>query len=83
MLLSSGSHGKYLGRVDLKVDGGRVVDAASKLIPVFSDVVTPDAEMATHIRNLRAPFESECNRVIGKAGSLLIVAVIFNGGGTT
>ena len=39
LLLSSGSHGKYLGRVDLKVEGGKVVDASSTLIPVFADIV--------------------------------------------
>jgi sulfur-oxidizing protein SoxB len=79
LLLSSGSHGKYLGRVDLKVEGGRVVDAASTLIPVFSDVITPDAEMAAHIDKLRAPYEAECNRVIGKAGALLYRRGNFNG----
>ena len=79
LLLSSGSHGKYLGRVDLKVEAGRVVDAASTLIPVFSDVITPDAEMAAHINNLRAPYEAECNRVIGTAGTLLYRRGNFNG----
>jgi sulfur-oxidizing protein SoxB len=79
LLLSSGSHGKYLGRVDLKVEASRVVDAASTLIPVFSDVITPDAEMAAHIDNLRAPYEAECNRVIGTAGTLLYRRGNFNG----
>ena len=79
LLLSSGSHGKYLGRVDLKVEGGRVVDAASTLIPIFSDVITSDAEMAAHIDALRAPYEAECNRVIGKAGTLLYRRGNFNG----
>ena len=79
LLLSSGSHGKYLGRVDLKVEGGQVVDAASMLIPVFSDVITPDAEMGAHIDALRAPYEAECNRVIGKAGALLYRRGNFNG----
>jgi len=79
LLLSSGSHGKYLGRVDLKVETGRVVDAASTLIPVFSDVITPDAEMAAHIDALRAPYEAECNRVIGTAGALLYRRGNFNG----
>ena len=46
LVLSSGSHGKYLGRIDLKVEGGQVVDASSTLIPVFSDVVTPDPDIA-------------------------------------
>jgi sulfur-oxidizing protein SoxB len=79
LLLSSGSHGKYLGRIDLKVEAGRVVDAASTVIPVFSDVITPDAEMAAHIDALRAPYEAECNRVIGTAGALLYRRGNFNG----
>ncbi|HMQ58173.1 MAG TPA: thiosulfohydrolase SoxB, partial [Rhizobiaceae bacterium] len=49
LLLSSGSHGKYLGRVDLEVSGGKVVGYNSTLIPVFSDVIAPDAEMAAKI----------------------------------
>ena len=79
LLLSSGSHGKFLGRVDLKVESGRVVDAASTLIPIFSDVIQSDPEMSTHIDELRGPFEAECNRVIGKAGSLLYRRGNFNG----
>ena len=35
LLLSSGSHGKYLGRIDLKVDNGKIVDFSSNLIPIF------------------------------------------------
>ncbi len=79
LVLSSGSHGKYLGRIDLKVEGGQVVDASSTLIPVFSDVITPDAEMSSLIDELRAPYEAECNRVIGKAGGLLYRRGNFNG----
>lgn len=79
LVLSSGSHGKYLGRIDLKVEGGKVVDASSTLIPVFSDVISPDSEMTSLISQLRAPYEAECNRVIGKAGSLLYRRGNFNG----
>ena len=35
LVLSSGSHGKYLGRIDLKVENGRVVDAAQPLFLFF------------------------------------------------
>ena len=79
LVLSSGSHGKYLGRIDLKVESGQVVDASSTLIPVFSDVISPDSEMTSLISQLRAPYEAECNRVIGKAGSLLYRRGNFNG----
>ncbi len=79
LLLSSGSHGKYLGRIDLEVKDGKVVGHSSNLIPVFSDVVQPDAEMAAKIDEVRKPHEAELNRVIGKTESLLYRRGNFNG----
>lgn len=79
LVLSSGSHGKYLGRVDLQVKGGKVVDYSSSLIPVFSDIIEPDTTMATKIDEVRAPYESEVNRVIGKTEGLLYRRGNFNG----
>lgn len=79
LVLSSGSHGKYLGRVDLEIKNGKVVDHNSTLIPVLSDVVTPDAEMAAKIDEVRAPYEAECTRVIGKSEGLLYRRGNFNG----
>ena len=79
LLLSSGSHGKYLGRIDLEIKSGKVKDWSSSLIPIFSDVVPSDEEVLNHINTVRAPFESECKRVIGKSGSLLYRRGNFNG----
>jgi sulfur-oxidizing protein SoxB len=79
ILLSSGSHGKYLGRIDLKVENGKVVDSNSALIPIFSDVIPTDILMTKHIEKLRSPYESECNRVIGQAETLLYRRGNFNG----
>ncbi len=79
LLLSSGSHGKYLGRVDLEVKGGQVVDYNSTMIPVFSDAIEPDKEVAAKIAEVRAPYEKECNRVIGKTEGLLYRRGNFNG----
>ncbi len=79
LLLSSGSHGKYLGRIDLKVKNGKVVDSNSLLIPIFSDAIEPDKEMSNHINKIRKPFKSECKRVIGKANTLLYRRGNFNG----
>ncbi len=79
LILSSGSHGKFLGRIDLDVKSGRVVDYSSKLIPIFSDVIDPEPQMSNHIKKLRAPYENECNKVVGKANTLLYRRGNFNG----
>lgn len=79
LLLSSGSHGKFLGRLDLKVDGGKIVDYSSKLIPIFSDVFEPDLEVREKINIMRAPYEQECSRAVGIAKTLLYRRGNFNG----
>ncbi len=79
LILASGSHGKFLGRIDLEVKNGKVVDYSSNLIPVLSDVITPDAGMSQMIAKVRAPYESELKRVIGKTDSLLYRRGNFNG----
>ncbi|MGB7334590.1 MAG: thiosulfohydrolase SoxB [Salaquimonas sp.] len=79
LILASGSHGKYLGRIDLEVSGGKVTGYSSNMIPVFSDVITPDAEMAAKIDEVRAPYESEMGRVIGKTDQMLYRRGNFNG----
>ena len=79
LVLSSGSHGKFLGRVDLEISNGKVSDYNSTLIPVFSDVITPDTDMKAKIDEVRAPYESELNRVVCKNESLLYRRGNFNG----
>jgi sulfur-oxidizing protein SoxB len=46
LLIASGSHGKFLSRLDLEVAGGSVTDFAYKLIPILADAIEPDADMA-------------------------------------
>lgn len=79
LILSSGSHGKYLGRIDLEVSGGKVTGYNSTLIPVFSDVIESDAEMAAKIAEFRQPHEAELSRVLGRTETLLYRRGNFNG----
>ena len=65
-IIASGSNGKFVSRVDLDVQNGQVLGLRHKLIPIFSDVITPDADMSALIEAERAPFMSEMSEVIGE-----------------
>ncbi len=78
-LIASGSHGKFVSRVDLDVRDGALQGLTHRLIPIFSDVIAPDPDMAALIAQTRAPFEAEMGEVIGTAGSLLYRRGNFNG----
>ena len=79
LLLSSGSHGKYLGRIDLDIQNGKIKDWNSSLMPVFSEAIPSEKSVSKHIDEIRAPYESECKRVIGQSADLLYRRGNFNG----
>ncbi len=79
VLVASGSHGKFLSRLDVKMEGGRMVDFRYKLMPIFSDIITPDPTMRTLVEKLRAPHRAELERVLGRTESLLYRRGNFNG----
>jgi S-sulfosulfanyl-L-cysteine sulfohydrolase len=79
LLIASGSHGKFVSRLDLDVQNGAVKGFRYKLIPLFADAIKPDAEMTAAIDKARAPYAKELSRVVGKADSLLYRRGSFNG----
>jgi len=79
LLVASGSHGKFVSRLDLDVQNGAVKDFRYRLIPLFSDAIKPDAEMAAAIAKARAPYTKELAREVGRADSLLYRRGNFNG----
>ncbi len=71
LLVASGSHGKFVSRLDLDVQGMEVKDYRYRLIPLFADAIRPDPEMSTAIAKARAPFAAELARVVGRTETLL------------
>jgi sulfur-oxidizing protein SoxB len=79
LLVAAGSHGKFLARLDLEISGRRIVDYAFRLIPVLSDVIAPDPDMAALIREVRLPHDGKIGKVLGRTESLLYRRGNFNG----
>ena len=71
LVLASGCSGKFLARLDLDVQGGRIREWRHRLIPVFSDAITPEPGMAAAIQAVRAPFDAELARELGRTETLL------------
>ncbi|GBU15860.1 MULTISPECIES: thiosulfohydrolase SoxB [Methylobacteriaceae] len=79
LLIASGSHGKFLTRVDLDVRDGAVKGFRSKLIPIFSDVIAPQKAMAEKIGSIREPHEAMLKEELGRTEGLLYRRSNFNG----
>ncbi|MEQ1611623.1 MAG: thiosulfohydrolase SoxB [Hyphomicrobiaceae bacterium] len=79
LLVASGCHGKFVSRLDLDVQGKAIKGFNYRLIPIFSDAITPDPETAAVIAKHRAPYAKDLSRVLGKTSSLLYRRGNFNG----
>ncbi len=79
LMVASGCHGKFVSRLDLDVQGKEIKGFAYRLIPVFSDAIKPDAEVAAAIARQREPYKGDLARVLGKSEGLLYRRGNFNG----
>lgn len=79
LVVASGSNTKFLSRLDIEVKGGRMADFSYALIPVLSDAIQPDPEMAALVAGIRAPHQKKLDTVLGQTDSLLYRRGNFNG----
>lgn len=59
LVCNSGSNGKFLSVMDLEVKNGKVTDYRYRLLPIFSNLIEPDAKMAAYIEKVRAPYKTK------------------------
>mgnify|MGYP000663115395 CR=1 FL=1 len=79
LLIASGSHGKFLSRLDLDVGPDGVKDFRYRLIPVLTDAITPDKAMTDLVNGIRAPHAKVTDEVLGHTETLLYRRGNFNG----
>ena len=79
IVTNAGSNGKFLAVLDLDVKPGGVTGFRYRLLPVFSDLLQPDAEMAALIQRIRQPHEARLSQPLAITEALLYRRGNFNG----
>ncbi len=79
LVTNAGSNGKFLGVLDFDVKNGKVANFRYKLLPVFSNLLAADAEMAAFIEKVRAPYLGKLSEKLAVSEGLLYRRGNFNG----
>ena len=79
LVTNAGCSGKFLSVVELDVRGGKLRDCRCRMLPLFSNLIKPDAAMAAHIRKVRTPFEGKLAEKLAVTDDLLYRRGNFTG----
>jgi sulfur-oxidizing protein SoxB len=79
LVTNAGSNGKFLAVLDLQVGAGGVRDYRYRLLPVFSNLLPADREMAQYIESVRDPFRAKLQERLAVTETLLYRRGNFNG----
>ncbi len=76
---NAGSNGKFLAVLDLDIGAGVVNDVRYRLLPIYTNLIKPDGEMAALIDRLRAPYQAKFGERLATADTLLYRRGNFTG----
>ena len=79
LVTNAGSHGKFVGVLDLDVGASGVRDYRYRLLPVFANLLPADAAMSAHIERVRAPYSAALAETLAHSDGLLYRRGNFNG----
>ncbi len=77
IIVQAGTHGKFVGRIDLNVQNKRIMDYDHKLIPVVTNWIKPDAEVSRIIDEQYAPYNDHLGEELGVSEDLLYRRATF------
>ena len=77
IIVQAGTHGKFVGRIDLNVRDKKIVDYDHKLIPIVTNWIKPDPEISGLIDKEYAPYADTLNEELGTAEDLLYRRATF------
>jgi sulfur-oxidizing protein SoxB len=70
LVIQSGCHGSFLGRLDLDVDGGKIVGYRHELLEV-AETIRPDPVVQAMVKNALKPYEAELECEAGEVATSL------------
>ena len=79
LVTNAGSNGKFLGVLQFDVRNKKVQSYQYKLLPVFSNLIEADAEMASYIENMRKPYIKTLSEELAETDTVLYRRGNFNG----
>ncbi|MBK5968824.1 MULTISPECIES: thiosulfohydrolase SoxB [Thiorhodovibrio] len=79
LVTNAGSNGKFLGVMDLDVKDGKLRDFRYRLLPVFSNLLPADPDMAKYIDEVRAPHLEKLTEKLATTEDVLYRRGNFNG----
>jgi S-sulfosulfanyl-L-cysteine sulfohydrolase len=65
IVMQSGAHGAFVGRLDLHLQDGRLANFTHRLIPVTEDI-EPDAEVEALVEQALAPYRAQLGQIAGQ-----------------
>jgi S-sulfosulfanyl-L-cysteine sulfohydrolase len=79
LVTNAGSNGKFLGVLDIDVKDKKVAGIQYKLLPIFTNYLPADKDMAALIDKIRSPFKAKLEETLAITEGLLYRRGNFNG----
>ncbi len=76
ILIQSGCHGSFIGRLDIDVEGARIISYEHRLIEVEAGI-KPDPEVDELVKHALEPYKDELSEVVGETATALNRGMIF------